>query len=128
MMRLLADGLARLHVQGYTNGAERLHGFKAIRHHIAVEFHPVAIWIMEVDTAGHVVFDGGLNRSAKLAQFPIGILQRLEALELPSRMMQAELRGRGRISRGQLEQGKIVVLRAKAQEHRAPLAIFMGHL
>src|SRR6266511_2738019 len=108
--------LAGLDVDHVPLGPHLLHGPEApILERVAVQLHAVAVGVVEVDAAGHVVLDRGLDGDAELA-------------ELPSRVMQPRLRCFGRLAGGQLEEREVVVLRAKAQEHRPVLPVVVGHL
>src|SRR5262249_53784423 len=84
--------------------------------------------IEEVRAARHVVLGGAVERDAQPLELLIGGLQLLEVVQSPGDVVQAWLGLRRRLSGRLLEQGQIVVLLAEAEEHRAALQIFVGHL
>src|SRR5438105_10549538 len=122
------DDLPRLDVDLVPSRSHRAHGVEAVFHHVAVELHTIAVGVLEVQAARHVVLDGRLHLDADLAQLVVGRLQLLEAPKLPGRVMQAGLLRVGRLPGGQLEQRQVVVLGAEAQEDGAVLEVLVRDL
>src|SRR5206468_10544175 len=84
--------------------------------------------VMEVHPARDFVLDGRLHGHPELAQPPMDGLQLLKASELPRRVVQARLGRLGRLARGELEEGEVVVLAAEAEEDGAVLQVLVGEL
>src|SRR5438093_8066396 len=107
---------------------QRAHGLEAVRDHVAVELHAIAVGIAEIHAARHVVLDGGLDGDAELAELAVRGLQLGEAADLPRHVMQARLLAVGRLTGGQLEERELVVFPAEAEEHRAVLQVLVRDL
>src|SRR5439155_1123836 len=56
------DDLPRLDVDLVPSRSQRAHGVEAVFHHVAVELHAIAVGVVEVQAARHVVLDGRLHR------------------------------------------------------------------
>src|SRR5438309_4895295 len=123
-----ADDLAALHVDRVPPRSQGAHGLEAVLDHVAVELDAVAVGIVEVDAAAHVVLDRGLHLDPQLTQLAVGRLELGEAADLPRRVMQARLVRLRRLAGGQLEEREVVVLGADAEEHGPPLAVLVSYL
>src|SRR5713226_6494770 len=122
------DDLARLDIDHVSPRFHGPHGLEPLLHHVAVELHAVAVGIRKVHAACHVVLDGRLHGDAESPQLAMGGLQLFQAAELPCGMVQAGLALVGRLTRGELEEGEVVVPRAEAEEDGAALDVLAGQL